>query len=342
LPVAEDESPDLLPAWQTGSAIRGDRASFFSDDQRTVIGVMGPEFQFPLDGTLVWIPSNIRAEDIAVGRFGQPLVARIVPGATYDAVRNELNTLARRLPERFGGPPSYVRLIGQHRAVVRSIHEEMLGQAARPLWVLLGAAAIVLLIACANVANLFLVRGEANHRDMAVRKAIGAGRGQLIRLQMSEAAIVAALAGVVAVILAALTLPAFLRAAPPDVPRLAEARINSATVLFTLVAGVVSALACGLFPALRGSAPDLRRLREGGRGIRANGIRARPAGGRTDGTCARAADRIGLLVRSFGRCGTSIPATTRMTSSHSRSRPIAQHSMTVPRMRVSGSISPTA
>jgi putative ABC transport system permease protein len=271
LPVADDERVVLISyqLWQTwfggDPAVLG-RSYFFSDDQRVVIGVMGPEFQFPMDGTLVWIPSNIRAEDVTVGRFGQPLVARIAPGATYDAVRNELNSLAARLPERFGGSAAYARLIQQHRAVVRSVHEEMLGQAARPLWVLLGAAGFVLLIACANVANLFLVRGEANHRDMAVRKAIGAGRAQLVRLQMSEAFIVAALAGVVAVALAALTLPAFLRAAPPDVPRLGEAGINLWTVLFTLVAGVVSALACGLFPALRGSAPDLRRLREGGRG----------------------------------------------------------------------------
>jgi predicted lysophospholipase L1 biosynthesis ABC-type transport system permease subunit len=81
-------------------------------------------------------------------------------------------------------------MIAQHRAVVRPLAEELLGPISRPLWVLLGAAAVVLLIACANVANLFLVRAEGRQRDLAVRRALGAGRGQLIRLQMAEAVIV--------------------------------------------------------------------------------------------------------------------------------------------------------
>ena len=110
---------------------------------------------------------------------------------------------------------------------------------------------VVLLIACANVTNLFLVRSERSLRDLAVRRAIGAGGAQLARLQLSESAVIAAGAGILAVGLAWVALPAIVSAAPGDVPRLAEAALTPSTLLFTaaLCGGV--ALLCGLPPALR-------------------------------------------------------------------------------------------
>ena len=96
---------------------------------------------------------------------------------------------------------------------------------------LFGAAAIVLLIACANVANLLIVRGEGRHREMAVRQAIGASRGQLVRTQLAEVLWLAAAAAVAAISLAGLALPLFLRLAPPDVPRLGDARIGVWTLV---------------------------------------------------------------------------------------------------------------
>jgi predicted permease len=272
LPVAEDESRTVVishalwQAWFGGdSAVLG-RAYEIAGGSRTIIGVMRPDFAFPLDGTLLWISGEIRPEGIVPGRFGTSLVARMAPEATPDAVARELTALAKQLPERFGGSPAYARLIEQHRAVVRSLEDQVLGAVARPLWVLLSAALIVLLIACANVANLFLVRAEGRQRDLAVRRAIGAARSQLVRLQMAEAVAVAALAGGVAALLATISLPAFLRAAPAGVPRLTEASLNGTTLAFTLLAALLSALACGVIPALRASAPDLTRLRDGGRG----------------------------------------------------------------------------
>ncbi len=105
-------------------------------------------------------------------------------------------------------------------AVVRPLGQQLLGDVSRPLWVLIGAVVIVLVIACANVANLFVVRTEGRLRELAVRRAIGAGRGELIRLQMAEALVVAAGAGVVAVFLAAIVLPVFVRLAPDGIPRI--------------------------------------------------------------------------------------------------------------------------
>jgi len=272
LPVAEDEERAVVlsyPLWQSwfggDSAVIG-RSYEVAGGSRTVIGIMGPEFTFPIDGTLLWISSEIRPEGIEPGRFGASLVARMAPGATPDAVARELTALARRLPERFGGSARYAQLIEQHRAVVRPLEDEILGAVARPLWVLLGAAGIVLLIACANVANLFLVRAEGRQRDLAVRRAIGAARGQLIRLQMAEAVVLAVLAGACALVLAVLALPVFLRAAPAGIPRLDQVDLTVTTLVFTVAVALISALACGAMPALRAAAPDLTRLRDGGRG----------------------------------------------------------------------------
>jgi predicted permease len=306
LPVAEDDQQVAVISYALWTSWFGrdpgviGHSYYMSGRDRTVIGVMGPEFRFPNDGTLLWIVNEIHPEQIRPGDFGSALVGRMAPGATPEAVAAELTTLARRLPDRFGGPPSYARMIAQHRAVVRSLAEELLGPVSRPLWVLLGATGIVLLIACANVANLFLVRAEGRQRDLAVRRALGAARGQLIRLQMAEAVIVAGLAGIVAIVLAVLIFPAFLRAAPPGIPRLDRVHLDLATLVFALIAAAGSALACGAVPALRGSAPDLQRLRNGGRGSTGRRHWARNA--LVVGQTALALVLLigsGLLVRSF-------------------------------------------
>jgi putative ABC transport system permease protein len=242
------------------------RTHQFMDGPREIIGVMGPEFRFPNDGTVAWIPQEIRGENITPGRFGLPLVGRMTPDADVASLTRELSVLAARLPELYGGSPAYARLMEQHVPVVRSLREALLGPVSTTLWVLMGAVAVVLLIACANVASLFTVRAEARGRDLAVRRAIGAGRGVLVRAQLSEAVVVAALAGAVALLVARLALPIFVAAAPDDIPRMADVGISGGTIVFTLVASLLGALLCGLAPALRASAPDLARLRDGARG----------------------------------------------------------------------------
>jgi len=306
LPVAADGEGAVVLShrlWQSwfgsDSAVIG-RSYEVAGASRTVIGVMGPEFSFPIDGTLLWISSEIRPEDVTPGRFGGPLVARMAPGATTEAVARELTALARRLPERFGGSARYAQLIEQHRAVVRPLEDEILGTVARPLWVLLAAAGIVLLIACANVANLFLVRAEGRQRELAVRRAVGAARGQLIRLQMAEAVIVAVLAGGCALVLAVLALPVFLRLAPAGIPRLDEVSVSVTTLVFTVGVALASAVACGAMPALRAASPDLARLRDGGRGSTSRRHWAR--NGLVVGQTALALVLLigsGLLMRSF-------------------------------------------
>jgi predicted permease len=271
LPAADATDAAVIShtLWQTWFAGRNDvigQRHFMGGSDRTITGVMGPDFRFPVEGTLLWMTYDVRPQDIALGRFGAAMVGRIAPGTTMDAVAQELTTLSKELPERFGGSARYAAFIQQYRAVVRPLAEQQLGPASRPLWVLLAAGLVVLLIACANVANLFMVRAEGRHREMAVRQAIGAQRGQLLRVQMAEVLLIAVATGAAATLFTAVTLPAFVSAAPPGVPRLADASLDAATLVFTGVFALLAAMACGLLPAIRLTRPAMARLREGSRG----------------------------------------------------------------------------
>jgi putative ABC transport system permease protein len=209
------------------------------------------------------VPNQVRLDQIRPGNFGLPVIARMKDGVTREQLATELTQLSKELPGRFGGTPNYVRIIERHSAVVDPMLDRMVGPPVRTsLWVLLGAVSIVLLIACANVTNLFLVRAEGKRRDMAVRRAIGASRTQLVRLQMSEAFLVALPAGILAVFLSTLTLPLFVRAAPAGIPRLGRAGLDVMTVAAAFALVMLAALLCGALPALRASAPDLTRLRD--------------------------------------------------------------------------------
>src|SRR5687767_11591807 len=233
LPLPEDGdrvvtiSDRLWDQWfGRDSAVLG-RSYFISGAMRQVVGIMPPEFRFPSDQTLLWVAGEAQLSQVQPGNLGLPIIARMKPGVTREELARELTRLSKNLPNRFGGNPNYSRLIAQHRAVVDPILDRLVGPAVRTsLWVLLGAVSVVLLIALANVANLFVVRHERGRRDLAVRHALGASRFQLMRLQIAEAMLVALPAGVLAVMLATVSLPLFLRAAPEGIPRLMLAGLD--------------------------------------------------------------------------------------------------------------------
>ena len=273
MPVHEDGervvviSDRLWESWFGRDPSVVGKSYFVSGMMREVIGIMPPEFRFPSDETMLWVAGEPELGVIRPGQPGTPVVARMKAGVTREQLATELTRLSKELPARYGGPPSYAKTIEQHRAVVDPILDRIIGPTVRTsLWVLLAAVSIVLIIACANVANLFIVRAEGRRRDMAVRHAIGASRIQLVRLQMAEALLVALPAGVLAVVLAKVTLPLFVRAAPEGIPRLALVSLDLPTIIAAFGLVLVVALACGAAPAMRASVPDLRRLREGGRG----------------------------------------------------------------------------
>jgi predicted permease len=243
------------------------KSYFVSDSMKVVIGIMPPEFAFPSDNTMLWVPQPILLQDVRPGTGGWGMIARLKEGVTREQAAAELTRLSKELPARFGGPPSYARMIEKYSALVDPLMDRVVGPTLRTsLIVLLGAVTVVLLIACANVANLFLVRAESRRRDMTVRRAIGASRAQLARFQLAESFVVALIAGVLAIVLSALTLPLFLRAAPEGIPRLNQVGLDVPTVAAAFALVLLVALACGLAPAIRGSSPDLTALREGGRG----------------------------------------------------------------------------
>ena len=273
LPVPDDDDRVVLISdrlWSTwfgrDPAVVG-KTYFIAGEMRQVIGVMPPAFSFPSEETLLWVAGEVRPAEIRPGQLGAPVVARMKPGVTREQLADELTRVSKELPARFGGSPSYARIIERHSAIVEPMLDRLVGPtASTSLWVLLAAVTVVLLIACANVANLFLVRSAGRNRDLAVRRAIGASRAQLVRLQMVEAFLVALLAGALAVILSVVTLPLFLRAAPEGIPRLNLVRLDWPALAAAFGLVVVAALACGAIPSLQASSPDLGRLRDGSRG----------------------------------------------------------------------------
>ena len=230
-----------------------------SGDMRTIIGVMKPEFRFPYERISVWIHAALRDDaEVRPGDFaGEYLLARVGPDTDLEAVEAELGVLASRLPERYGGSAQYREIIARHQPVVRTLEEELVGDVAGPLWLLLGTVGIVLLIACANVANLFSVRAESRRHDFDVRQALGAGRGRLIRTQMTEALLLAGAGGAAGVLLAWAGLPLLVRVAPENIPNLASSGLDANALLFTLGVSALTAFVFGLAPSIRSSRPRL-------------------------------------------------------------------------------------
>jgi predicted permease len=286
------------------------RTYTFANQNRTVIGVLTPEFRFPDERVAFRIPLTIRAAQVTPGGFGPRMVARIAPGTDRVRMKAQLEPLARRVQQRLGGPAPYVKIMERHRPIVMPLREHLVGKIATALWILLGTVAIVFLIACVNVANLFTVRAETRRTDFAVRSALGAGRFDLIRSQLTEALLLAAAGGAIGAIIARAGVPLLVRAAPDAVaggftgapiPGLATAHLDLQALLFTAGMSLLAACAFGLLPAIRLSGSHAS-LRQAGRGIVGRGGFTRDALVAAQTACAVVLlVGAGLLMRSFWR-----------------------------------------
>jgi predicted permease len=253
-----------------------------------------------------FLPSRLNRESPPQGTFGWNAIARLKPGVRADDTVPHLMALLATHMEGLQSP-LYRAFVtdGGYQPRVNLMHEDLIGALERPLWILLGTVGMLLIIACANVANLFLVRAEGRQREMAVRAALGAGRSRLVRQVMAEALVLAMAGSALGLAASALGVPALLRLAPPAIPRLDQVGLDPIVVLFAIGAAVVSSLLFGLWPALRYSRGQaLSALRHGGRGGTDEPARRRARNALVVAQTAMALVLLvgsGLLIRSFGR-----------------------------------------
>jgi len=314
--IAADERPGVRVVVLSNAAWRsrfgGDpgvvgRSITLEGRPNTVIGVMPAGFRFPLDESApdFWTSISVDAEGDKpwTGNRGLTtldVVARLAPGATLEGAQAEMNGIARNLARQYPDDD-------RDRAEARVIPElqRLTGGVRAPLLVLLGAVGCVLLIACANVASLLLARGTARHRELAIRAAIGAGRGRVARQLMTESLVLSLLGGAAGLLLAIAGTRWLLHLSVNNIPRLDDVGLDARVFGFTLGVSLLTAILFGVAPALRLSRTDLTQtLKEGGRGSGGGAAQTRFRAGLVVAETAIAAVLLtgaGLLLESFRR-----------------------------------------
>jgi putative ABC transport system permease protein len=230
---------------------------------RTVIGVAAAQMRFPdapvgfvTEPADLYLPLQHERQRDERGNQNLAVLARLAPGVTIEAARRDLDRVADGF--RVAYRSRYVDAAPTWRIVALPLADDMFGDARPMLLVVFGASGLVLLIVCANVANLTLARGVARLREAAVRAALGASRGRLIRQTLTESVCLAVAGGTLGAVMAIAAVPALVRLDPGNVPRFERVHVDATALVFSLVVSGVAGLGLGLLPALRLSDYDLR------------------------------------------------------------------------------------
>jgi putative ABC transport system permease protein len=237
----------------------------------TVIGVMPKSLDYTLYDEELWVPIAFTPERLAMhDEHYLAVLGRLKPAVTQQQLAAELDLISRDLRQRFPQEDN------QRHLAATPLQDELVREYRPRLYVLLGAVGFVLLIACANIANLLLARAAARSHETAIRAAVGAGRAHIMRQALTESLVLAVAGGVLGVFAAYWGVSALIAIGPADVPRLAQARVDGAVLGFAVLVTVVSGLVFGSAPALRmaGSLP-YQALKEGGRAMGSAGRRDR-------------------------------------------------------------------
>ena len=266
----------------------------FDNKPRTVIGIMPEGFEYPAQSTM-WAPLALDNETKAQRDLHRyRVIARLRDGVTLERARSEFQTIGSRLAAQ------YPEFDNDDSVLVNPILEDTVGPMRSALLVLLGAVMFVLLIACANVANLLLAKAAGRQREIAIRNSLGAGRGRLVRQMLTESMLLSFAGALLGLLLAYGAFHGLLSLAPRNLPRLNQVGLDSTAVEFTLLISVLSGILFGLAPAWQASRADLNSLlKEGSRSVSSR------SGLRSALVVAQVAialvllEGAGLLIRSF-------------------------------------------
>ena len=270
-PTLADEAPDaeavVVLSHETWTRFFGaDRGVIgktinLGGSTRTVIGVMPESFRFP-DGTAQYWSAWRMQPDFRANRdqYQLGVIGRLRPGVSREMATAELAVVAARLRTDWAQYNTGLRI----DAI--PLREAIVGNAQRPLYLLMGAVGLVLLIACANIGNLLLARAAGRRREIAVRQALGAGRGRIARQMLTESVLLAMLGGIAGVFMGRWLLSVLVSSSTIGLPRIEEIGLDASVLLFTLVISVAAGIAFGMLPALNlSSARATEALRSGGR-----------------------------------------------------------------------------